>query len=488
MALTEREELELLELEEKEAMLSGKTQPQAQQPQESTGSFGDELTSSLGKRAAAIKDIASDSNMGMPRKLLRGAGEIAGGIVDVPIAAMKSGLAASTNLPIVGKGLQAAGNLSKQALSGAMNITNEIPGVQASNRALSGIAERNPEAMRDLEALVNIGSVLPVGKLAGVAREAAAFGTGKGLQAAGASVAGVGRIGEKAGKAILKGEAKINKNIAQKAAGNFTEGKQKIIDDIAKFNLQSTKKGFAGIVDNADAAIEQRMTKGSEALKKVSAENPNAKINLDGVTARYRDELKTGKTIPFDEIERADAIREEITDKLKEQLGFDINDVAELTLEQADEARKLLSKGVFKKGAFSQTDPIRDQIKQDMALKIRDKMADYVPELTKGNKEIRDLINVKKAADEAATRISGNNQIFGMGNMLAGGAGTVLGGNPVTGLAMVGAKKALESGRGASGLISAGKGISATGEKISGLGKRLSKDELETLGKINLKR
>jgi len=95
MALTEREELELLELEEKEAQLLGKTQPQSQTT--NSGSFGDELSSSLGSRVSAIKDIAgSDANM--PRKLLRGIGEIAGGIVDVPMAAIKSGLNAATGL------------------------------------------------------------------------------------------------------------------------------------------------------------------------------------------------------------------------------------------------------------------------------------------------------------------------------------------------------------------------------------------------------
>jgi hypothetical protein len=256
----------------------------------------------------------------------------------------------------------------------------------------------------------------------------------------------------------LKGEAKITKKIAQKAAATVPAGKTKIIDDIEKYNLQSTKGGFKGIAENAQEAIDSRMEIGKEALQKAAADNPDKTINLDGITAKYRDDLAAGnvKDVPFDQVDKAEEIRTELVDKLKKQLGFDINNPAELSLEQANRARQLLSQGAFKKGAYFANDPIRDQVKQDLALHLRDAMADYVPELTQANKEIRDLINIKKATEAADARIAGHNQVLGMGNAIAGGLGGLAGHGPWgAGLGILG-KKALESGRGASGLMSIG--------------------------------
>lgn len=299
MALTEAEELELLELEEEEARLKT-VKPQAQ---ESTGSFGDELSSSLYKRRTAIKDIAADTDMGMPRKILRGVGEIAGGLVDVPMAAMKNGLAASTNLPIVGKGLQAAGNLGKQALSGAMNITNEIPGVQAGNRALSGIAERlsgiaerNPEAMKDLEALGNIGSVLPVGKVAGVAREAAAFGAGKGLQAAGAGLKRTGGIIEDVITPKLTKGLSRTTDISEGALTTASTAKGRAGLEMAKGSQYESGQKLLGGLKGKDFNL--KLAKSNETVKEAIANTKN--INFNNAIKALEKAKKIDNPLPED--------------------------------------------------------------------------------------------------------------------------------------------------------------------------------------------
>lgn len=268
-----------------------KPQPQAA----NSGSFGDELSSSLGGRVSAIKDIAgSDANM--PRKLLRGAGEIAGGLVDVPMAAMKSGLAASTNLPIIGKGLSAAGNLGRQALSGAMNITNEIPGVQAGNRALSGIAERNPEAMKDLGAVANIGSLLPVGKVAGVAREAAAFGAGKGLLMAGADLKRTGGVIEDVvTPKITKGLSRTT-DISEGALTTASTAKGRAGLEMAKGSqYESGQKLLSGLKGKD---FDAKVVSSNETVKEAIANTKN--INFNNAIKALENAKKIDNPLPED--------------------------------------------------------------------------------------------------------------------------------------------------------------------------------------------
>jgi len=294
---------------------------------------------------------------------------------------------------------------------------------------------------------------------------------GAGMPLAAPAIKGVGRGVGNLGKFVLKGEAKINDGIAKTAGKTLAIGRNKIISDVEKYNLQSTRGGFSGVAENAGKAIDDRMESGAEILLKRAKENPDLKINGEDVFQNYMDKIssKDGGApaeIPFDKVDEANDIIIELTKKLKKHVGIDEDAPLELGLKEADEVRKMLSQGVFKKGAYMSNDPIRDQVKQDMAMAIRDAIEIHVPEHSQANREIRDLINVKNMAESAQERISKHNPVFSMGNYIAAGLGAA-GGIPGT-LATVGAKKAFQSGRGASALISTSKGLKKLGESLSG--------------------
>jgi hypothetical protein len=407
------------------------TQAEKQKKQSTLGEIG----SALKGRAKELASDIGNKNFSLPTKIASTVGDIAGAVTDIPSIAIKRG--------VEGLAPQSAKDMASKGAQAYMKATNAIPGVQEGNAAI----EAHPELKKNIENALNISSVLPIG---------------------GAAADVGGNLMQSAAKKALRGEAKITDVVARKAAPTITAGKTKIINDIADKNLQSSGKGFSGISENAQKQIDDKMETGSDALKSAQAANPDKTISLDKAGNDYQMKLLNDQTdIPFDQAGKANEVMTDLMAKLKKKLGKNPDEPAELSFDEANKARQLLSKGVFKKGAFNTNDPLVDQVKQDLALTLRDALGEHVPELAAANKDIRDLINIKKAAEAASSRIAGHNQVLGYGNAIAATAGSLLSPNHELGAAAgYLTKKALESGRGASAALSTGKALAKAGSKL----------------------
>lgn len=460
-----KKKLRLLELEEEEALAMQSAEPE---PAPMAAPAPEKAESVYSKMGADISSaFTSDPKASMPMRALQaGSGLLKGALVDAPMTAVSEGLKTLSRVP--GSGLSTLAALGGKAAE----LVGRSP-VGKANEAYQGDVNRFMERHPNVSA---------IDKTLGNAVQIAPF--------ASPVLSAGGKLAEKAGLAALRGEAKITNTLGQKAASTPMAGKEKIVSDISKYNLQSTKGGFSGIADNAQAEIKVRDRMADDILKAKQKEAPDMRISLDNVMHEYEKKLADDiADIPFDQKDKAIEIKNELIAKLKRELGKDEDLPAALTLLEANRARQILSKGAFKKGAFNQTDPIRDQVKQDLAMSFRDEVAKSVPQQAEYNRQIRDLINVKKAAQEADARIAGHNPIMSMGNAIATGLGTAGGhalGSPTAGaLASLAAKNMLQSGRGASALVSAGKGAKKLSEltDLSRLARIGNNPELDAITK-----
>ena len=119
-----------------------------------------------------------------PETILQAGGQIAGGITDVALAGVKAITPEFIEEPIK-KGLQKIG---------------EIPVVQDMAMKYQSWATQNPRAAADLEAVVNIASLIPVGKGAQVAGKGVLKGTEVGFKTVGAT----GRAGKAVGEKVVE--------------------------------------------------------------------------------------------------------------------------------------------------------------------------------------------------------------------------------------------------------------------------------------------
>ena len=159
----------------------------------------------------------------------------------------------------------------------------------------------------------------------------------------------LGETVEKSGKKFLRGSAKIKDVTAKKAARNVEDGAKKIVDDLAKYNLESPTGGFKGVAKNAQSQIDNRISNVDSIIDDVVSKNPNATVDLEEVTLQLIDDLDNGNIpgIPVDEIEKAKNIiygQQEALAKYKSLEG-------KLNLKDANIAKKEIAKKVFKKGA-----------------------------------------------------------------------------------------------------------------------------------------
>ncbi len=167
------------------ASSQGYEPPKQEVQQETTGNFLNDLGNKLTERINTAKTDLADNTQGSFSKGLQAAGQVAGGIFDIPTTAISSGLKAAENLPIVGGGVKALKDLAGTALSKYIEDTNKIPGIQQGNEAIQQAEQAHPEATRNIGALGNIASVLPVGVSVDAAMGAGRFATGKALEIAG---------------------------------------------------------------------------------------------------------------------------------------------------------------------------------------------------------------------------------------------------------------------------------------------------------------
>lgn len=308
------------------------------------------------------------------------------------------------------------------------------------------------------------GEILPVASVGGRLGNVITQGTLKGTE----------NILKNTGKNILRRDMKPKDVTALLAGKNVEDGAKAIADNVDKYGVASTTGGFTGIAKNASRKINENMKYADDAIKKVAEKMPDAKIDIDESFLNFIDDLETGKiNSVFGNEERAASIADNIH-KALELRGL----TGTQGIEKIPEIKRAVENyagGLFKKGKYAiESDPIPKQVGELVYLKMKKDLESVVPEIKQYNTAVHDLITVKKAANEAAKRIGNRDNISITDWMLLFGGPTAahsLGlpsaaAGAIPGAAMIG-KKALGSGRGASGLMKLGDVVEGT-RKILG--------------------
>jgi hypothetical protein len=342
-----------------------------------------------------------------------------------------------------------------------------LPGTtQAIGTATKAYEEKVPPELKNV---IDIGtSAAEIAPIAGVGGKLGAKAVEKGLDVTGKAL-------QKGGKSLLRSSMKPKDVTALLAGKNVEEGAQNIVDNIAKYGIESPTGGFKGISNNAAKKIQESMNLSDEAIKKALKDTPDAVVDIDNTFIKFIDDLENGRinSVFGDEVKSA-------------ELANNIHSALELrgltgiqSIEKIPEIKKVISQyggGLFKKGPYAiGTDPIKKQVGELAYLKLKEDLEDFVPDIKNINKQTHDLINVKKAADEAAKRIGSRDKIGKTDWILLFGGPTAAhsmglpsaAAGAIPGSALI-AKKALSGGRGASTLISTGRGL----EKLGKIGKK----------------
>lgn len=462
MALTEAEELELLSLE-RERSLSNK---QTQTPDHNDNGFLDQWKSNA---AQDINDFGSrwDERLADVNKPTIGQG-----VASIPEKALRYAGGAIGN---IGDAVFTAGNVAtggglKTASATVMNLLNKIPQIKGTDKvaqALDELKADNPAAYTDLKQIPNLLGVIPGAKVAEEVPGMAKVATQGALNTAKDAKTAIGQGIENTGKSALQKEMKIKDVTAKLAGPNVDAGVQKIVDDISKYNVQSTKGGVKGIAENAQKAIDGKMSLTDKAIKDFAAKNPTASVNVDDTFLKLMDDLQKGNepTI-FTTEEQASEFAGKIHDALGKR-----NLTGTQPISKLPEIKRTIDEGLdlFKKGKYGvETDPLPKKVGEISYLRLKKELESYVPEVKESNQAVHDLINVKTAALEASKRIGNKNNIglADLATLLGGGPALHSMGVPASVssvapiiAATIMAKKMASGGRLPSALISIGKGI-----------------------------
>lgn len=262
------------------------------------------------------------------------------------------------------------------------------------------------------------------------------------------------------GKKALRSGLKP-KDVTARLAGRTTEeGAKKIVDDIVKHKVESAT-GFGGTLKNINKKINELSGDVDKTIKQTVKNNPAAVVDLDEVYIKFIDDLQNGRVpeIPFDEKERAVKMVSDFDDALAKFEGIS----GTVPLDVANVAKKKFGQKVFRKGGTGiAEDPLKNQVKELLNLRIRDEMGRINPAITRDNKSISELITARKAVEDAIKRLGNRNALFNASNLailLSGSAPTAVFGLPaaLTTAGLIGAKTIGSAGRGAAGLIKAGR-------------------------------
>lgn len=304
-----------------------------------------ELANKIGERVSSIgtdiKEQASNFNKttnpieavkAVARGVLRPVGEVAGGALDV----VGAGFEALDNATG-----QVASTAGKSALTAILNTSAGQQGIakaQEGAESYNAWKTSNPELAKDLEAVINIGNIIPVGKAIGTVGKGAVKGVEMGAEAVGK---GAGKVAETVGstagaikssvpnlgvnsESIMQNVARVSKakqaNFEKKAGesiGSFLD-KRGIYDNIEE-NLY---KNFLQSKTNADEAL---------ATLKGNYQPEQVKTALQNLVAKFEKVSSPGATDP--ELSKAKALLGKIQGQ-------------GLTMSEINEAKRLYERNV----------------------------------------------------------------------------------------------------------------------------------------------
>lgn len=314
-----------------------------------------------------------------------------------------------------------------------------------------------PAGARQLEQTAETGEFKPVEQAIEAGKEIALGAGGEVLGA------GIGRIIKKGGKSLFKSAAKIKDNTARLAGRDVESGINKIADDVVRFKLDSPTSGMKGVAKNAQKRITKEKSLADKAMNKFIKQNPDSSIDVDEIFLGLMDDIENGKINSVFGEESAAAKQVANLHRALELRGLTGNQ----PVSKIPEIKRALAEGtkLFKKGKFAiGADPVKAQAGELVYLRMNDELGRFVPEVNAINRNVSDLINVKRAAIEANKRMANWNKLgltdigISMSALLGGG---VSGLPPIptfaaaAGLVMV--RKGLGKGRGTSLILRAGR-------------------------------
>lgn len=300
---------------------------------------------------------------------------------------------------------------------------------------------------------INTFSVIPIGKTVVPLEKAAIGGTAK----------AAGNVLEKTGKDVLKGELKIEKPLARSYGPDLKTAKDKIVNTISKYKLESTTGNFEKLSEKAQTLFAEKAQAADDAVFNFQLKNPTEITKADDIFGKI--ELDIDNTIRSGERSTAKSylknIKEEALDKLKK----DGADPDNLTPTQLVELKRDI--GAKYKNFDRSSEPLKEQIYDNTQSAIIERINSLVPDAKKLNLEARDLKFVQKAAETASARIANQNKglmgslsDIGLGSAGALGAFTHPGqAVPILALTAAGllAKRVAGQGRGSAALMKTGK-------------------------------
>jgi hypothetical protein len=392
--------------------------------------------------------------------------EVGHTLENVPVAGAVSGY--------VGEGLNAAGNIAKKVANAPALIPGEEKLAGKVGQKISDELDKNPRLKNALTSIFNIGNLA----ITAVAGWKAPFAVEVGENVSGAALQGIGAASKKVASDLMQSGMKIKDKTAIKAGRNSLDGTENIINNIEKYKVEAP---FRQIPDKAQAVMDAAKSAGDQVIEKSMAEFPDKKVKLEDVVTKFYDDATEGKIrgIAVEDQDKAANLAIDLYDTYAKKLKIP----AEASIAQANEMKKRLGEKVFKQGSFQiVSDPLKDQVKEILDLRIRDAIREQVPELDKYNRTIHDLIPVKQAAQEAVKRLGNRDKItLADWAFLVGGGealkslGVLVPAAPAVGASLL-VRKAMSGGVGSSALMKSGRAVENLGKTIKSLPrtKRLS--------------
>lgn len=264
--------------------------PQYKSMVDETASLGDRVSSDISARKSVIdkNKIEADTTSlpDMASKTLQNAGQVAGGVTDVATEALKS--ADRTFLGGAGEKLMNAG----------LSAVGHTPLAQDIGAKLSAWSQQHPEAAKNLEAAINIGSLVPVGKGASLVKDAGEAAIKKTAAATGLDPI-PGKIADKAASVIAKPRASSVDSVLKETPVSTFDNYANIAKKAVENNKNMTPLEYVGT--RAQTALDQIQRKldtiGSNKSKVVSSAAGRAPVG--NVVVKFRQDLTNalkGKT------------------------------------------------------------------------------------------------------------------------------------------------------------------------------------------------
>jgi hypothetical protein len=272
----------------------------------------------------------------------------------------------------------------------------------------------------------------------------------------------LGELALKGGKRSLLGDMKITNVIAKKGYGkDLIDKKKNIANTIYEHGL--THGDMAKNAENAVDKASEFFNKADEIGQSIAADPNSIQLNPLQVVLRGIDPKKLSK---IGKTKQAQTIIDNIIEGMADE-GFD----ADGGIDKLIAAKRRLDEDgtLFKNGPPpSPADAMEQAIYKKMYLNLVDAIGEVSPEIKALNVEGKKLLDAHAALNGAASRIA-NKENIGLSDWLFGGGATgaalIHPGSLAVTLPLMGAKKAIEHGRGSNMLLNIGRSLTGGKEK-----------------------